>query len=168
MEPHILEEREDETIYISSEGLQKLMSNYRPHHEGEGVSWTADYLTELPIRMKKYGPGSEKPTTLIEEFRNIVQLHGDWPALSKKVSGKWITINYREYFEECITFGRSLIELGCHLAAVNIIGFNSPEWVISFFGSLFARCFPVGIYTTNNAASCQYISDHSECALVVA
>lgn len=90
MEPHILEEREDETIYISSEGLQKLMSNYRPHHDGEGVSWTADYLTELPIRMKKYGPGSEKPTTLIEEFRNIVQLHGDWPALSKKVSGKWV------------------------------------------------------------------------------
>jgi len=66
MTSNIFDEREDETIYLSSEGLQKLMSNYRPHHEGEGLNWTTDYLAELPIRMKKYGPGSEKPTTLIE------------------------------------------------------------------------------------------------------
>jgi long-chain-fatty-acid--CoA ligase ACSBG len=65
-------------------------------------------------------------------------------------------------------FGRSLVELGCNLSAVNIIGFNAPEWVIAFFGSLFARCLPVGVYTTNNAASCHYIAEHSECVLVVA
>lgn len=66
------------------------MSSYRPHHEGEGLVWTTDYLTELPIRMKKYGPGSEQPTTLIEEFQLAVEQHGDWPALSKKVDGKWV------------------------------------------------------------------------------
>lgn len=67
-----------------------------------------------------------------------------------------------------MTFGRSLIELGCNMSAVNIIGFNDPAWMISFFGSLFARCLPVGVYTTNNAASCSYIAEHSECSVVVA
>lgn len=42
------------------------MANYKPHHEGEGLVWTTDYLTELPIRMKKHGYGSEQPTTLVE------------------------------------------------------------------------------------------------------
>jgi long-chain-fatty-acid--CoA ligase ACSBG len=67
-----------------------------------------------------------------------------------------------------MTFGRSLVELGCYLSTVNIIGFNAPEWVIAFFGSLFARCLPVGVYTTNNTASCHYIAEHSECAVVIA
>ena len=67
-----------------------------------------------------------------------------------------------------MTFGRSLLELGCHRNAVNIIGFNAPEWCISFFGSLFAQCLPVGIYTTNTLQACHYIAEHSECAVVVA
>jgi long-chain-fatty-acid--CoA ligase ACSBG len=52
--------------------------------------------------------------------------------------------------------------------AVNIIGFNAPEWNISFFGSLFARCLPVGIYTTNTPEACHFIAEHSDCVVVVA
>lgn len=51
--------------------------------------------------------------------------------------------------------------------SVNILGFNSPEWLISFYGSIFAFDFPVGIYTTNSAESCHYIADNSDCELVV-
>lgn len=32
----------------------------------------------------------------------------------------------------------------------NNLGFNATEWVITFFGSLFAGLMPVGVYTTNN------------------
>ena len=51
---------------------------------------------------------------------------------------------------------------------VNIIGWNAPEWAIAFYGSIFARNIPVGIYSTNSQASCEYIAEHSEAAIVVA
>ena len=51
---------------------------------------------------------------------------------------------------------------------VNLIGFNSPEWVIAYMGTIFARCIPVGIYATNSMTACHYIAEHSEARLVVA
>jgi hypothetical protein len=40
--------------------------------------------------MKKSGPGSERPTTLIEDFQMSVKKYGDLPALSKKVNDQWV------------------------------------------------------------------------------
>jgi long-chain-fatty-acid--CoA ligase ACSBG len=51
--------------------------------------------------------------------------------------------------------------------SVNILGFNSPEWLITFYGSIFGFYMPVGIYTTNNAEACQYVSSHSDAELIV-
>lgn len=48
-----------------------------------------------------------------------------------------------------------MISLGINKrAAINIIGFNAPEWIISFVGSAMANYMPVGIYTTNNPEAC--------------
>ena len=52
--------------------------------------------------------------------------------------------------------------------AVNIIGFNHPVWAITFYGSIMSNVMPVGIYTTNTAESCLYVSEHSNCELLVA
>lgn len=60
--------REDETIFMSAQGFEKLMSRFDTENGGKDVIWTCDYNLELPIKMKKSGPGSETPTTLIEEF----------------------------------------------------------------------------------------------------
>jgi long-chain-fatty-acid--CoA ligase ACSBG len=38
--------------------------------------------------------------------------------------------------------------------SVNIIGFNAPEWAITFYGTLFARAIATGIYTTNSPQVC--------------
>jgi long-chain-fatty-acid--CoA ligase ACSBG len=51
---------------------------------------------------------------------------------------------------------------------VNLIGFNSLEWVIAYFGSILARCLPVGIYSTNSETACHYIATHSEAKFVIA
>lgn len=54
-----------------------------------------------------------------------------------------------------MTFAKGLIALGIERQhAVNIIGFNSQEWVIAFTGSIFGYYYPVGVYTTNNAEAC--------------
>jgi long-chain-fatty-acid--CoA ligase ACSBG len=52
--------------------------------------------------------------------------------------------------------------------AINIIGFNAPEWFFAFYGSLLARCIPIGVYTTNNLQTCEYIATHSEAKMVLA
>ena len=51
--------------------------------------------------------------------------------------------------------------------AINIIGFNSPEWLIANCGAIAAGGVAVGIYTTNNAEACKYISEHSEAEVIV-
>lgn len=43
-----------------------------------------------------------------------------------------------------------------------------PEWNIAYIGSIFARCIPVGVYTTNSQSACEYIATHSGAKLVVA
>lgn len=86
-----------------------------------------------------------------------------------KRNNKWQTLNYGEYYVQVIDFAQALIHIGIsELAAVNIIGFNAPEWNIAFMGSMHSHNLPVGIYTTNNPEACFYVSEHSECELVVA
>lgn len=51
--------------------------------------------------------------------------------------------------------------------SVNIIGFNSPEWFISFFGSIFSNNLPVGVYSTNGPDACHYVAEHSEAEVIV-
>ena len=84
-------------------------------------------------------------------------------------SSMQFSYTYSQYYDECIKFAKSVIayKLPQH-AAVNIIGFNAPEWCFAFYGSLFARCLPVGIYTTNSQQVCEYIAEHSEAKMILA
>lgn len=78
-------------------------------------------------------------------------------------------MNYKQYYEECVKFAKSLIALNYpEFTVVNLIGFNMPEWNIAYMGSIFARCIPVGIYTTNSRSACEYIANHSGAKIVVA
>ena len=40
---------------------------------------------------------------------------------------------------------------------VAIIGFNSPEWFISYLAGVFAGGLSTGVYTTNSADACRYV-----------
>lgn len=99
----------------------------------------------------------------------MLNIFGNRPAISVKKIGKWVTMTYEKYFEECIKFAKSLIFHGYKsFNAVNIIGFNAPEWCIAYFGSIFVQCIPVGIYTTNSGAVCEYIARHSQAKVIIA
>jgi long-chain-fatty-acid--CoA ligase ACSBG len=50
---------------------------------------------------------------------------------------------------------------------VNVLGFNSPEWFVANMGSIMGGGICAGIYTTNTAEACEYISQHSKAAVVV-
>lgn len=54
---------EDETLHISSEGLDHILQNFDPSVPERNFLWTSDYKVELPVRIKKSGRGSEPPVT---------------------------------------------------------------------------------------------------------
>lgn len=84
-------------------------------------------------------------------------------------STPWKTWTWREYRAQVDAFGVALIRIGgCgKFDVVNILGFNAPEWFFANFGAMAAGCVPAGIYATNNAAACHYISAHSQAKVVV-
>ena len=54
-----------------------------------------------------------------------------------------------------MAFAKSLHALGIDSwKSVNIMGFNSPEWAIAFYGSIFHNNIVSGVYTTNGAQAC--------------
>ena len=52
-------------------------------------------------------------------------------------------------------------------SSVNILGFNSIEWMVSFHGSIFANLIPAGIYNTSSNDICKYIANHSEAEIII-
>ena len=56
---------EDRIVVMSSKGYQNLVNS----QDGKNLYWTTDIDTELPIKVKTSGFGSESPMTLTELFR---------------------------------------------------------------------------------------------------
>lgn len=143
---------------------------------------TTDLDGEVAIRM---GPttggganqlGSREPETVPTVFKNTVEKYPDGIALStekpranKEDPVEWDDLTWSEYYAEVRKFAKSLIKIDfAEHKAINIIGFNSKEWLIANNGAIFAGGVAVGIYTTNLSDACQYITEHSEAEVVVA
>jgi long-chain-fatty-acid--CoA ligase ACSBG len=70
---------------------------------------------------------------------------------------------WNQYYKDCMSFAKSLHKIGVDSRkAVNIMGFNSPEWAIAYHGSMMHNNVVSGVYTTNGADACQYQAEHSE------
>jgi len=67
-----------------------------------------------------------------------------------------------------MSFAKGMAKLNLkERSAVAIMGFNSPEWVISFMGGIMYNCVSTGIYITNSSDACHYQTEHSEASIVV-
>lgn len=134
---------------------------------GKNVIWTTDINVELPIRIGSTIHDGIPAITVIQAFQERVKKHPNALALAVKREGKWIKWTWRQYYNDCCTFAKALIANGIkNRSAVNVMGFNAPEWVIANFGSIFANCVSAGIYTTNNTEAVKFIADHSEAQVV--
>ncbi|MBP1632420.1 MAG: Long-chain-fatty-acid--CoA ligase, partial [Acidobacteria bacterium] len=100
-------------------------------------------------------------------FRNAVSMP-ERPGYLEKVEGAYRPIDWRGYATLVRRAGRALISLGFqpgqHLA---ILGFNRPEWVISYLGAMAAGGAAAGIYTTSSADEVAYVAAHAEAPVVV-
>jgi len=73
---------EDEYTCISNKGLEYIINNFDPQVPDRNFLWTTDYRVELPVRVKKTGPGSEKPYTLIGLWNDILPKFKNLNALT--------------------------------------------------------------------------------------
>jgi long-chain-fatty-acid--CoA ligase ACSBG len=135
--------------------------------------WVTEPNQEIEISMGQ-GFGGIQAKTVAEVLTNTVSKHGDSRALCLKrpVNGKvpddWQVWTWNDYYRDARAFGKSLIHLDVQpFHIVNILGFNSPEWILSIVGALLAGCIGAGIYTTNLPEACHYISEHSKAEVVV-
>ena len=82
------------------------------------------------------------PTLLIRAAEDAP----DHVALAVKRDGAWVKWTYEEYLEDVRTVGKAFIKLGLKAGhGVGIIGFNSPEWLFSDLGCVFAGGLATGI-----------------------
>jgi acyl-CoA synthetase (AMP-forming)/AMP-acid ligase II len=111
-------------------------------------------------QVTKDGDGSEPPATVGETLANTVATCGDNVALRVQRDGRWLEWTWSEYYAESMKFGKASIAAGSPALrlnlqshpheytglkphdVVNIIGFNSPEWLIADVGSILAG-FPL-------------------------
>ena len=128
---------------------------------GDGVHWTTDASVALPLKVRKEGPGAEKPRTVIEVFEATVAKYPTKAAMCVEKDDKWTTVTYKEYHDMVTGVAKSLIHLDvpAHVG-ICIIGFNSPEWFAADLGAIYAGAIATGIYTTNGPEACHYILEH--------
>eukprot|EP00457_Paulinella_chromatophora_P002204 gb/GEZN01002208.1/.p1 GENE.gb/GEZN01002208.1/~~gb/GEZN01002208.1/.p1 ORF type:complete len:721 (-),score=108.13 gb/GEZN01002208.1/:399-2561(-) len=124
-----------------------------------------------PVHSSLSGYASVSPVTIAALFRQAVERHGNEVALRverKNAAGGFVWEDYTwlQYYQESLSVARALIKLGLgKWQSVGILGFNSPEWLIGNMAAILAGGLSVGIYSTNGAELCQYITEH--CGAVV-
>jgi long-chain-fatty-acid--CoA ligase ACSBG len=141
---------------------------------------------EAKIRYAKTGPASSKENpakTLMQWMREAVNKHPSAPALKVErpcpplVNGvpppalpedQWMTWSYTEYLADVEAVAKGFIKLGMlRHDAVNVWGFNSPEWVIAAHAACWAGGKVAGLYPTDTDDTAAYKVAHSGGSIVV-
>lgn len=68
---------DERVVVMSAQGYSQLVDT----SDGKNLFWTTDINTELPIKIRKSGIGSETPKTVGAQFRDISSQFGDRLAM---------------------------------------------------------------------------------------
>lgn len=135
----------------------------------EGTHFVTASDAEHPLRMGKTGVASLAPRTVVDVLKAATSNFPDHPALKvERPEGTWVTWTWQQYWADIHTAARAFVALGLgRFQAVNIMGFNCPEWHIANMAAIVAGGKAAGIYSTNDASACKYIIDHSQGVIAV-
>lgn len=98
-----------------------------------------------------------KPTSVSSVFLKAADERGDAPSMHIMRDNKHLTWSWNQFKKDCYSFSKSLTHLAVdERAVINIMGFNSPEWAISYYGGILHNNVVSGVYTTNGAEACKY------------
>ena len=157
--------------HYSSNTLQMSVPGFKDIakvENGRNLFWTTDVNVELPIKMQSTGTASTiKPDTIPNLMRKTVKNMGSRPAMLIMRGKKEVMWTWDQYWNDSLAFAKALKKLGVEeRRAVNIMGFNSPEWAICYYGSIFHNNVVSGVYITNGPKACHYQADNSEAQVI--
>src|SRR5215470_7085464 len=96
--------------------------------------------------------------TLARVFLRCASHYHSKPALMEKKDGKYQAFTYDEILEQARDFGMALIDRGVKTQdRFALFLKNSPAWVVSDFGTMFAGAATVPIYETLIAHAVRHI-----------
>lgn len=149
---------------------------------------TTSGKAEVEILCAPAGPASEaegwKPTTIMEVFKKCVDAKGDklalavedgliMPKTKEEVPAalprdQWKKWTYNQYHDDVRAAAKGYIKLGVEQHdAVNIYGFNSPEWIIAEYAAIFAGGMAAGIYPSDTVEQVLFKCRHSGASLAI-
>lgn len=98
---------DDRVVVMSAQGYKYLINP----DNGKGLHWVTDVNSEIPIKLKQSGPGSEKPQTVSSMFINQVKSSGSRNSLFVERGGKILTWSWDQYYAETMKFAKALAKL---------------------------------------------------------
>lgn len=116
------------------------------------------------------GVRSMPPESVPGLLSKIASTYSDHIAFVTRpdANGNRKSYTYREYEKQVRTVAKAFLKLGLErYHGVCILGFNSPEWIISDIAAIYAGGFAVGVYTTNSPEACQYCAENSRANIIV-
>ena len=104
------------------------------------------------------------PRTLTELYFTAMDQYGRRPVVMRsKLTGSWVDMSYAELADRVEALSLGLRELGVQAGDhVAILSENRPEWAITDYACLAARCADVPIYPTLPAKQIEYVLRDSE------
>ena len=83
-------------------------------------------------------------------------------------NSRWVSMTYSQTEEEIYKFGGACLSNGLESKDVVIVmGYNSPQWFLSFHGTIQAGGVVAGCYSTNLEDTCLYLAENSNAKFVV-
>jgi long-chain-fatty-acid--CoA ligase ACSBG len=150
---------------------------------GDGEAhFSVDRDANLMPRCAKSGFASKEdtpPQTLLGMYKEACAKAGNCVALQverpcptnktpKSTDEGWAKWTYTEAFKQAQQFSKAAMSVGTEqFDSVGVYGFNSPEWILSFWGAVFAGAKAVGIYPTDTAKQVAFKLAHSNARVVV-
>ena len=115
---------------------------------------TADPHEPVASRRSEKGINSLPEYTIPELFNRAVARNGDKLAF---VSATDETTTWRQYQTNVKVIAKALLALGLRSGeSVNVLGFNSPEWLTMNMAAIYAGGKAAGIYTSNGPGNLSF------------
>ena len=122
----------------------------------------------LNYMLTDLGMDLNQTISLPRVFLRTASIYGSNIALMERREGKYQGITFSQVKEKSSAFAAALIEFGfAPQSRVALLLKNSPAWVYSDFGTMFAGCVTVPLYYTLNAAAIEFILRDSGASAIV-
>lgn len=160
---------------------------------GSGPLYTTDIKASLPIFIPPGATGiaALPPVTLPQMFHATAGKYPGGKAVmwrvpddvtshnqpysfyanlaTKAVGSHWEGMTWAQLEQQCYVFANACLAMGFgDKDACVVMGFNTPQWLIAFHGSIMAGGVVSGSYPTNGKDTCEYLAKDCGAKLVLA